>query len=198
MRERASYRSQDKPKRRQHSENKPDDNPARRKHTLQLLYCLTKTGTRNESKHFCEHCLHGYQRKELLERHKLECEGLLKMPTKTKFPKEGENKVSFQNYRKQIKAPFVIYTHSECLLRKIQGRKPPEKESYIIRTEKHEPWGFAFTIVTSDGEMLGRFNYRGQDAIYVFLADILQKEIWLRALMANKKPLVMTPKDEYD
>lgn len=120
------------------------------------------------------------------------------MPTKAEFPKEGENEVSFQNYRKQIKAPFVIYTHSECLLRKIQGCKPPEKKSYIIRTEKHEPWGFAYTIVTSDGEMLGRFNYRGQDAIYVFLADILQKEIWLRALMANKKPLVMTPKDQHD
>ena len=40
----------------------------------------------NESKHFCERCLHGFSRKELLERHKLECKGLLKTPTRTEMP----------------------------------------------------------------------------------------------------------------
>ena len=51
----------------------------------------------NESKHFCERCLHGYWRRELLERHKPECKGLLKSPTRTEMPKEGENKMAFKN-----------------------------------------------------------------------------------------------------
>ena len=61
----------------------------------------------NESKHFCERCLHGYSRRELLERHKPECKGLLKSPTRTEMPKEGENKMAFQNLLKQMKAPFM-------------------------------------------------------------------------------------------
>ena len=56
-----------------------------------LLYDQTR---HNESKHFCERCLHGYSRKELLERHKPECKGLLKSPTRTEMLKEGENKMS--------------------------------------------------------------------------------------------------------
>lgn len=63
----------------------------------------------NKSKHFCERCLYGFQGKELLERLKPECEGLLNRPTRTVLPKEGEDKVSFTNYYKQMKASFGIY-----------------------------------------------------------------------------------------
>ena len=63
----------------------------------------------NASKHFCEHCLHGYSKRELLERHKPECKGLLKSPTRTKMPKQGDNKMAFKNYYKQMKAPYVVY-----------------------------------------------------------------------------------------
>ena len=51
----------------------------------------------SNSKHFCERCLHGYSRRELLERHKLECKGLLKSPTRTEMPKQGNNKMPFKN-----------------------------------------------------------------------------------------------------
>jgi len=62
----------------------------------------------SESKHFCECCLHGYQTKELLERHKPECMGQLKCPTRTELPKEGENKVRFKNHHNQMKDSFVV------------------------------------------------------------------------------------------
>ena len=57
-----------------------------------ILYDQNK---HNESKHFCQRCLRGYQRRELLERQKCECEGLLKRPTKTDLPKVEENKMFF-------------------------------------------------------------------------------------------------------
>ena len=65
------------------------------KRLTSLLYDQNRD---NESKHFCEGCLHGYPRKDLLERHKPECKGLLKGPTRTEMPKEGENKMAFTNY----------------------------------------------------------------------------------------------------
>lgn len=71
-----------------------------------LTALLYDQNRHNESKHICERCLHGYQRKELLERHKPECEELLKRPTRTELSKEGENKVYLTNYHKQMKAPL--------------------------------------------------------------------------------------------
>ena len=43
--------------------------------------------------------------RDLLERHKPECKGLLKSPTRTEMPKAGENKMVFTNFYKQMKAP---------------------------------------------------------------------------------------------
>ena len=72
----------------------------------------------NESKHFCERCLHDYKTRDLLEKHKPECKGLLKSPTKTEMPKQGENKKAFKNHFKQMKSPYVVYADFECILRK--------------------------------------------------------------------------------
>ena len=78
----------------------------------------------NESKHFYECCLHGYQRIDLLERHKPECKGLLKSPTRTEMPKEEQNKMTFTNHYKQMKSPYVVYADFECVLRKIDTCEP--------------------------------------------------------------------------
>jgi len=127
-----------------------------------LLYDQSKN---SNSKHFCERCLHGYKRKDLLERHKPECKGLLKSPTRREMLKEGENKMAFANYHKQMNAPYVVYADFECVLEKIAGCKPPQDESFTVKTEKHEPCGFLYIAVRSDGKLFAPFNYRGRDAV---------------------------------
>ena len=149
----------------------------------------------NDSKHFCERCLHGYSRKELLERHKQECKGLLKTATRTEVMKEGENKMSFTNFYKQMKAPYVIYADFECILEKIAGCEPSADKSFTVKTEKHEPCGFSYIAVRSDGKLFGLFNYRGREAVYVFLKWMQNHEKEMREDMADKRPLVMTPED---
>ena len=149
----------------------------------------------NESKHFCERCLHGYSRRELLERHKPECKGLLKSPTRTEMPKEGENKMAFQNFYKQMKAPYVVYADFECIVKKIHTCEPDNKKSFTVKTEKQEPCGFSYVIVRSDGQTRGPFTHRGEDAVYVFLKYLQEHEKEMREDMANNRPLVMTNED---
>ena len=149
----------------------------------------------NESKHYCERCLHGYSRRELLERHKTECKGLLKSPTRTEMPKEGENKMAFQNFHKQMKAPYVVYADFESIVKKIHTCEPSNKKSFTVKTEKHEPCGFSYVIVRSDGQTKGPYTYRGEDAVYVFLRYLLDEEKEMREDMANNRPLVMTNED---
>ena len=109
--------------------------------------------------------------------------------------KEGENKISFTNYYKQMKAPYVIYADFECVLEKISGCEPSADKSFTVKTEKHVPRGFSYIAVRSDGKLFGPFNYRGRDAVYVFLTWMQNQEKEMREDMADKRPLVMTPED---
>ena len=160
-----------------------------------LTALLYDQNRHNESKHFCERCLHGYSSRDLLERHKPECKGLLKSPTRTNMPKQGENKMYFTNYHKQMKAPYVVYADFECLVRKISTCEPDNKQSFTIKTEKHEPCGFSYLVVRSDGQTFGPYTYRGEDAVFVFLRWLQNHEMEMRKDMENKRPLVMTEQD---
>ena len=144
-------------------------------------------------KHFCERCLHDYMTAELLERHNPECMGRLKRPTGTELPKEGENNVKFKNHHKQMNAQFVVYVDFESLTRKIRGCA--KRGQATIKTEVHEPCGFSYIIVKSDGQTHVPFVYRGKDAVYRFLMSVLNDEKLMRAGLADKKPLVMTSED---
>lgn len=39
------------------------------------------------------------------------------------MPEEGKNKLEFQNWYKQLKAPYIIYANFEALTTKIVGPK---------------------------------------------------------------------------
>ena len=48
-----------------------------------------------ERKHFCERCLHGYTREDLLEAHKPECCWIGQTAVRVEMPEEGKNKLVF-------------------------------------------------------------------------------------------------------
>ena len=64
-------------------------------------------------------CLTGFSREDLLKNHKKYCNGLKGKLTRIDMPKEEEKIVSFLNYYKQMKAPYVIYADFEALVKKI-------------------------------------------------------------------------------
>jgi len=101
----------------------------------------------------------------------------------------------FISYHKQMKVPYVVYADFECVLEKIAGCEPPQDESFTVKTERHVPCGFSYIAVRSDGKLFGPFNYRGRDAVYVFLMWLQNHEREMREDMANKRPLEMTPED---
>ena len=71
-----------------------------------LLYDQNKYKGRT---YFCERCLHGYCREDLLAAHKPECRGIGQTAVRVEMPEEGKNKLAFQNHHKQLPAPYVIY-----------------------------------------------------------------------------------------
>ena len=160
-----------------------------------LLYDQSK---HRDTKHYCMLCLTGFSREDLLENHKKYCNGLNGRPTRIDMPKEEEKIVAFQNHYKQMKAPYVIYADFEALVRKIPlcGLEDENKEkSYTMKTEHHEASGYSYTVVRSDGEVLGPKVYRGINAVGTFFRDILQEEVKIRESLAAPKPIAMAPED---
>ena len=111
------------------------------------------------------------------------------------MPKEEEKIVSFKDYYKQMKAPYVIYADFEALVKKIslcELEPESQKKSYTMKTDYHKASGYSYTVVRSDGKDSGPKVYRGENAVGTFLSDILQEEVKIRESLAAPKPIVMT------
>ena len=98
-----------------------------------------------------------------------------------------------------MKAPFVIYVDFEALVRKFHlcERGPQERasKSYTEKTEWHEASGYSYMVLRSDGEVTGSKVYRGENAVGMFLSDIVQEEAKIREIFAAPKPIAMTNED---
>ena len=143
-------------------------------------------------------CLIGFSREDLLENHKKYCNGLKGKPTRIDMPKDEEKIVSFQNYNKQMKVPYVIYADLEAFIKKIslcelEGRN--KEKSYTMKTDYHDVNTYSYTVVRSDGEVSGPKVYRGKNAVVTFFNAILQEEVKIKESLATPKPIVMTAED---
>ena len=130
--------------------------------------------------------------------HKKYCNGVNGRPTKIDMPEEGKNILAFQNYQKQMKAPYTIYADFEALVKKMPGceRDPDKKyKSYTEKTEWHEACGYSYIVVKSDGELTGSKVYRGEEAVKLFLESIMQEKKKIRESLAVAKPVIMTQED---
>ena len=90
-----------------------------------LLHDQNKNGRK---KHFCERCLHGYSREDLLEAHRPECQGIGQTAVRVEMSQEGKNKLTFQNHHKQLSAPYIVYADFEAHESRRAGARPGKKQ----------------------------------------------------------------------
>ena len=89
-----------------------------------MMYNKTK---HKERKHFCMYCLQCFSTDEILTKHKSNCM-VINGEQAIRMPKEGSI-VQFQNYHKQMPAPFVIYADFEAITEKDYGCQPDDAKS---------------------------------------------------------------------
>ena len=116
-------------------------------------------------------------------------------PNQNREAERGRKQDGFKNHYKQMKAPYVVYADFECIVKKIHTCEPDNKRSFTVETEKHEPCGFSYFIVRSDGQTQGPIIYRGEDAVFVFLTYLQNHKREMHKDMANKRSIVMTNED---
>ena len=157
-----------------------------------LLYDQSK---HRERKHFCERCLHGYSREDLLEDHKSECQGIGQAAVRVEMPPQGKNKLTFQNHHKQLTAPYIIYADFEALTTKVEGPELDPTKSNTQRTQHHEACSYCYVKVRCDGQTEAPVEYRGPNAVEHFLRALQEEERGIKKALANPQTMRMTSAD---
>ncbi|KAK3784623.1 hypothetical protein RRG08_003431 [Elysia crispata] len=146
-------------------------------------------------KHFCERCLHGYSREDLLEAHRSECKGIGHTAVRVEMPPEGKNKLTFQNHHKQLPAPYIVYADFEALTTKVEGPELDPTKSNIQRTQHHLACSYCYVVVRCDGQTEAPVEYRGSDAAEHFLRALQEEERGIQKALANPQNMIMTSED---
>ena len=148
-----------------------------------------------ERKHFCERCLHGYTREDLLEAHKPECSGIGQTAVRVEMPEEGKNAQAFQNHHKQLPAPYIIYADFEALTTIVDRLELDPTKSNTQRTQHHEACSYSYIVVRCDGQTEPPIEYRGLNAAEHFLESLQEEERKIKGLLSDPKAMRMTRED---
>ena len=96
---------------------------------------------------YCLDCFHSFRTKNKLESHKKVCE--IKSFCNVVVPSEDSKTLEFIQYRKSVKAPFVIYANLESLIVKIDGCKNNLEKSSMTKVSELVPSCFSMSAISS-------------------------------------------------
>ena len=86
--------------------------------------------------YFCDRCLYGFTKKDLLIKHKEDCYGINKNSTRIDMPPEGSY-IRFKLHQNQMPVPYVIYADFESIIKPKIEQKGDKSEI----TSEHEACG---------------------------------------------------------
>ena len=155
-------------------------------------------GSKHEKQMFyCERCLIGCTRNDLLEDHLIDCRGINERAVRIQMPTPNNKNIKFVNHKNQLKAPWVIYADFESIIRPIEGPIPSPKKSFTHLKSIHESCGFSLRVVRSDGFSPGLVFYRGPDCIQEFLKQLKEAEPFFKQSLKNRKKRYNLTSEEY-
>ena len=102
--------------------------------------------------------------------------------------------LSFKEYNKQLRVPYVIYADFESLLVPIHGCTPPPNVCSTTKSHKHIACGYSYVVVGPLGVQQA-LVYRGLDAAKHLLEDLFKEEEKIIAKLKEANPLQMTSLD---
>ena len=163
------------------------------KNLSRLLY--SQQDSEGNHYHYCVRCLQGFSTQAVFAKHRTLCRGASFRPTRIEMPEKGKNTLQFQNYQRQMKAPYVIYADCDSSIEKYGTCFPSTDKSSTTKTEIHQACGFSFIAVRSDGSVTKTYNYRGENCVRQFFSALLQTETEITESLKQKAPLNMSEED---
>ena len=157
-------------------------------------YCLINNFSRlvssQANKHkgkvyVCERCINTFTTENALKEQEKHCTN--EDCVHLKMPAPGST-ISFKNFEKARRVPFIIYVNFESLLKPISRCDPNPDISSTTKYQKHEPISFSYYIKCFEDSVcdLEPRTYTGEDAIEKFI-EWLEKDVkYISKIGTNK------------
>ena len=141
---------------------------------------LSKQVSRNkEFRLFCRRCLNNFRSKESLDKHKTCCDN--HEAVRPELPKKGTT-LSFTNYNRLMRVPFVVYADFESIIKPIDTCQPNPNKSYTKPYQKHTPSSFCYYIKCFDDKVYSQepISFTAQsedDDVAQIFVDMLEENV---------------------
>src|ERR1043165_8232214 len=156
-----------------------------------LMAVKTKNSTR--SMHYCRRCLTGYERIEALVKHTEYCSQ--HDAQKIELPEPG-TMLSFKNYNRSMRVPFVVYADFESFIKPIATCQPDPNTSFTNKYQMHVPSSFCYYIKCFDDSVYSRdpvmFTAENEDddVAQIFLDSLIKDIKQIYNQFKFKKPMI--------
>ena len=160
---------------------------------------LSVLSRRIPSKHhgnfYCLNCLHSLatgnkreSQENVFEKKKDFCN--------TVMPSEDTKILEFNQYQKSDKAPFVICSDLECLIKKIDGSKNNPENSFTAKVGKHIPSRFSICTMLSFKSIENKYDvYRGKGCRKKFCESL--RELAIKIINFKEKTMKLLRKEPH-
>ena len=155
---------------------------------------LARTTKHRERTYFCPYCLQGFTRNDLLDKHVEMCSRY--DPQCVEFPDTGNDLLRFSDFRKQLKAPFVLICDFEAYVQPMDSCENDPNSSSTTQTAYFKPCGFGYQVVCIDDKYTKPpVIYRGDGVTKTFLEYLLQETEEIKEILSRVEPMIMDKKD---
>ena len=175
-------------------------------------YCWIKNfnrlmALRNEkshnSMHYCKRCLQGYRELGSLHKHVEYCSQ--HDAQKIELPEPG-TMLSFKNYYRKMRVPFVVYADFESFIKPIDTCQPNPNTSYTNKYQKHVPSSFCYYIKCFDDDLYSQApvmytaENEDDDVAQIFIDTLIEnvKDIYKRFKFPKRMIFGKKDKELYD
>ncbi|RYE18301.1 MAG: hypothetical protein EOP45_14355 [Sphingobacteriaceae bacterium] len=140
---------------------------------------------------FCDRCLNCFSHIQKLEAHRVDC--FRKNEYEIEMPLPGVT-ISFENHRKQMRVPFIVYADVESLLKKpeIQFCQTETTTAY----QQHEVYSIGYYHTSTLSARSVYRSKRGPDCIEWFVQEMINLAKEAESLLEQVEPMELTLEEQ--
>ena len=163
---------------------------------------VTSQINKHEGKrYFCKYCCNSFPTEKSLQKHLEYC--LKRKAVRVEMPEKG-TMLSFKNYHKKMRVPFVVYADFEAFTESISTCSPNDKGSYTKQYQRHKTCSFSYYIKCFDDKLfqpkLKWYTTKEKDENIgrIFVENLESDVAEIYARYKFKKNMRITRKEEGD
>lgn len=108
--------------------------------------------------------------------------------------------MKFTNFHKKLRLPFVIYCDFGTLVRKVDTCSPSPETSSTAHEAHFDPCGYAYQVVCTNSKYtkpsVVHRGQTGENVVEHFLESLLREEEYIKGVLSDNEPLLMTKETE--